>query len=113
MSIFVVLKETRLLTLNITIMDILLQLQSARKKKTFYVCVENLPVNTLSRALLELDFSLGTLRALPFIEEQLNDDFYVAGIIDQSFCNRKVTLTVSYDDFYRQAFGLGEASSID
>ena len=94
-------------------MDILLQLQSARKKKTFYVCVEDLPVNTLLRALLELNFSSETLRALPLIEEKLNDDFYVAGIIDKSFCNRKVTLTVSYDDFYRRACGLGEASSID
>lgn len=94
-------------------MDILLQLQSARKKKTFYVCVENLPVNTLSRALLELNFLSETLRILPSIEEKLNDDFYVAGVIDQSFCNRKVTLTVSYDDFYRRACGLGEASSID
>lgn len=94
-------------------MDILLQLQSARKKKTFYVCVENLPVNTLLRALIELNFSSETLYALPLIEEKLNDDFYVAGIIDKSFCNRKVTLTVSYDDFYRRACGLGEASSID
>lgn len=94
-------------------MDILLQLQSARKKKTFYVCVENLPVNTLLRALLELDFSSDTLYALPLIEERLNDDFYVAGIIDKSFCNRQVLLTVSYDDFHRRACGLGEASSID
>lgn len=93
-------------------MDILLQLQSARKMKTFYVCVENLPVNTLSRALLELNFSSETLRALPSIEDKLNDDFYFAGIIDKSFCNRKVTLTVSYDDFYRRACGLGETSSI-
>jgi len=94
-------------------MDILLQLQSARKKKTFYVCVENLPVNTLLRALLELNFSSETLRALPLIEEKLNDDFYVAGLIDKSFCNRKVTFTVSYDDFHRRACGLGETSSID
>ena len=94
-------------------MDILLQLQSARRKKTFYVCVEDLPVNTLVRALIELNFSSETLYALPLIEEKLNDDFYVAGIIDKSFCNRKVALTVSYDDFYRRACGLGEASSTD
>lgn len=94
-------------------MDILLQLQSARKKKTFYVCIENLPVNTLLRALIELNFSSETLRTLPLIEEKLTDDFYVAGIIDKSFCNRKVTLAMSYDDFYRRACGLGETSSID
>lgn len=94
-------------------MDILLQLQSARKKKTFYVCVENLPVNTLLRAQVELNFSSEILYALPLIEERLNDDFYVAGVIDKSFCNRKVLLTVSYDDFHRRACGLGEASSID
>ena len=93
-------------------MDILFQLQSARKKKTFYVCVENVPVNVLSRAHLELNFAAETLRVLPLIEGKLSDDFYVAGIIDKSFCNRKVTLTISYDDFYRQACGLGEASSI-
>ena len=93
-------------------MDILLQLQSARKRKTFYVCVESIPVNTLMRAELELQFSSQTLSALPLIEEKLNDDFYVAGIVDRSFCNRKVILTVSYDDFCRRACGLGEASSI-
>ena len=94
-------------------MDILLQLQSARKKKSFYVCVENVPVNVLLRAQLELNFSAEILRALPSIEEELNDDFYVAGIIDKSFCDRKVLLTVSYDDFYHRACGLGETSSID
>lgn len=94
-------------------MDILLQLQSARKKKTFYVCVENVPVNTLMHAQLELNFSSGTLRVLPLIEENLHDDFYVAGIIDRSFCNRKVALTVPYDDFYRRACGLDGVSSTD
>ena len=93
-------------------MDILLQLQSARKKKTFYVCVENIPANTLMRAEIDLQFSSQTLYALPLIEEKLHDDFYVAGIVDKSFCNRKVALTVSYDDFCRRARGLGEASSI-
>lgn len=94
------------------IMDILLQLQSARRKKTFYVCVESVPVSSLSRAQLELDFLPKTLRILPFIEEELYDDFYLAGIIDKSFCNRTVTFTISYADFYRRACGLGEASSI-
>ena len=93
-------------------MDILLQLQSARKKKTFYACVENIPSNTLMRAEMELQFLSQALYALPLIEEKLNDDFYIAGIVDKSFCNRKVTLTVSYDDFCRRACGLGEASSI-
>lgn len=94
-------------------MDILLQLQSARRKKSFYICVENVPVNVLLRAQLELNFSAEILRALPSIEEGLNDDFYVAGILDKSFCNRKVLLTISYDDFYHRACGLGETSSID
>ena len=93
-------------------MDILLQLQSARRKKTFYVCVESVPVNTLSRVLIESNFPSETLHALPLIEEKLNDDFYIAGIIDKSFCNRKVVLTISYDDFCRRACGLGETSSI-
>lgn len=94
-------------------MDILLQLQSARKHKTIYGCVENVPASTLSRALIDLDFEKDSLYALPIFEEGLNDSFYIAGIIDKAFCNRKVTLTVSYDDFCRQARGLGEASSLD
>lgn len=94
-------------------MDILLQLQSARRRKLFYVCIENVPANVLLRAQLELNFSATILRALPSIEEALSDDFYVAGIIDRSFCDRKVALTVSYDDFYHRACGLGETSSID
>lgn len=94
-------------------MDILLQLQSARRKKTFYACVENIPTNTIMRALTELQFSLEALYALPIIEERLNDDFYIAGFIDKSFCNRKIALTISYDDFHHRACGLGETSSID
>lgn len=93
-------------------MDILLQLQSARRHKTFYGCIENVPVHTLSRALTELNFVSDSLKALPLFEEKLNDSFYIAGIVDKTFCNRKVTLTISYDDFCRRACGLGEASSI-
>lgn len=93
-------------------MDILLQLQSARKRKTFYGCIENVPVNTLSRALIELDFGKDILYVLPVFDERLNDSFFIAGIIDRTFCNRKVTLTISYDDFCRQARGLDEISSI-
>lgn len=89
-------------------MDILLQLQSARKNKTFYVCVENVPTNTLLRASVDLDFAKETLYVLPRIEEALNDSFYIAGFIDKTFCNRKVVLNISYDGFYRQACGPGE-----
>lgn len=93
-------------------MDILIQLQSARRNKIFYGCVEDIPVNTLSRALTEMNFAQDSLLALPLFEESLNDSFYIAGYIDKSFCNRKVFLSVSYDDFCRRARGLGEASSI-
>lgn len=93
-------------------MDILLQFQSAKRHKTFYGCVENVPVHTLFRALMELDFENNLLKALPIFEEELNDSFYIAGIIDKTFCNRKVTLTISYDDFCRRARGLDEVSSI-
>lgn len=93
-------------------MDILLQFQSAKKNKAFYGCVESVPVHTLSRALTDLNFENDLLKALPLFEEELNDSFYIAGIIDKTFCNRKVALTISYDDFRRRACGLGEASSI-
>lgn len=93
-------------------MDILLQFQSAKRNKIVYGCVENVPVHTLSRALTDLDFTNDLLRALSLFEEDLNDCFYIAGIIDRSFCNRKVALTVTYDYFRCHARGLGEASSI-
>lgn len=94
-------------------MDILLILQSARKHKMLYGCVENIPEKTLLAAFINLDFVRDSLFALPIFEESLNDRFYVAGIVDRSFCNRKVALSVSYDDFRRRARGLGETSSID
>ena len=94
-------------------MDILLQLQSARKHKMLYGCVENVPARTLSHALIDLDFAKTVLHSLPIFENALNDNFYIAGIVDKLFCNRKVALAVSYDDFCRQACGLGETSSID
>lgn len=89
-------------------MDILLQLQSARKKKTFYVCVEDVPVSTLMHALTQLDFAEKTLYVLPSIEDVLRDSFYVAGFVDKTFCNRKVTMSIPYGDYYRHTCGPGE-----
>lgn len=94
-------------------MDVLIQFQGARKNKAVFCCVENVPVTTLSRLLTEADFAQDLLKALPLFEDRLNDSFYISGFIDKAFCNRKVSLTVSYDDFCRQACGLGETSSID
>ena len=89
-------------------MDILLQLESARKHKTVYVCVENVPVSTLMRALSQLNFAEDTLYVMPLIENGLHDSFYIAGFIDKAFCNRKVTMSISYGDSYRQTSGPGE-----
>lgn len=94
-------------------MDILLHLQSAKWHKMIYGCVENVPEATLLAAFINLDFARDTSLALLLFEEGLGDRFYVAGFADRSLCNRKVALSVSYDDFRRRARGLGEASSID
>ena len=94
-------------------MDILLQLQSAKKHKMIYCCVENVPAGTLLSADINLDFARDLQFATSLFEEALNDNFYIAGYIDRTFCNRKIALTVSYDDFRRRVHGLGEASSID
>lgn len=91
-------------------MDILLQLQSARKNKTFYVKVLDIPCNTISR--FWADFSIdAVLLFLPKVEEAFNDSFYLAGIVDASFCKRKVLYTYSYSDFIGITCGLGGASS--
>lgn len=94
-------------------MDILLQLQSAKKHKMIYGRIENVPASSLLAAFLELDFARDSLFALPLFEEALGDRFYVAGFADRSFCNRTIALSVSYDDFRRRACGPGEASGID
>lgn len=94
-------------------MDILLQLQSAKKHKMIYGCVEDVPSSTLLSAAIDLNFARDILFALPLFEEGLSDRFYVAGFTDKAFCNRQVALSVSYGDFRRRARGLGEASSID
>lgn len=94
-------------------MDILLHLQSAKWHKMIYGCVEDVPEATLFSALIDLDFARDSLFALPLFEESLGDRFYVAGFSDKTFCDRKVTLSVSYDDFRHRARGLGETSSID
>lgn len=91
-------------------MDILLQLQSARKNRTFYVKVLDLPYNSICRFWVDFD-PKATLRFLPKVEEAFNDSFYLAGIIDATFCNRQVLYTYSYSDFIGITCGLGEASS--
>lgn len=89
-------------------MDILLHLQSAKKHKTFYVCVENVPVSTLMRALTQLNFAEETLYVLPLVEDILRDSFFVSGFVDKAFCNRKVIKSIPYGDYYRQTCGPGE-----
>ena len=93
-------------------MDILLQLQSARKNKSVYVCIENVPTSTLIRALIQLNFAAETLYMLPSVDDILHDSFYIAGFVDKAFCHRKVALSIPYGDYYRQACGPGEASGI-
>lgn len=94
-------------------MDILLHLLSAKKHKMLYICVEDVPANSLSAAFIDLDFARNLLNVLPFLDDRLSDKFYVSGISDKTFCNRKVALRVSYGDFCRRACGPGEASGID
>ena len=91
-------------------MDILLQLQSARKNKTFYVKVLDIPCNTLCRFWTNYD-SDALIRFLPKVEDAFNDSFYLAGIIDATFCKRKVLYTFPYSDFTGITCGLGGASS--
>lgn len=93
-------------------MDILLHLQSAKWHKMIYGCVKDVPSSTLLSAAIDLNFARDLLFALPLFEEGLGDRFYVAGFSDKAFCNRKVALSVSYDDFRRRARGLGETSSL-
>ena len=88
-------------------MDILLQLQSARRNKTFFVKLENVPYTTVSRYLSNYDLDI-LMYLLPKVEELMNDSFYLAGIIDAAFCKRKVLHTFSYSDLTGIVHGLGE-----
>lgn len=94
-------------------MDILLHLQSAKKHKMLYGCIEGVPEATLLGAFINLDFARDLLFALPIFEERLSDRFYVAGFSDKSFCGRKVVLSITYDDFRHRACGPGVASGTD
>lgn len=91
-------------------MDILLQLQSIRKHKSFYVKVLDVPYNTIccfwSNSKPET-----LLHFLPKIEDFFNDNYYLTGIIDATFCNRKVLYSFSYSDYTGITCGLGGASS--
>lgn len=91
-------------------MDILLQLQSARKNRTFYVKVLDIPYTSVCRFLAYADPET-VLRFLPKVEEAFIDRFYLAGIIDAAFCKRQVLYTYSYSDFTGITCGLGGASS--
>lgn len=91
-------------------MDILLQLQSARKNRTFYVKVLNIPYSTITRFWAHFDPET-VIRFLPKVDEAFHDSFYLAGIIDATFCKRKVLYNFSYSDFTGITCGLGGASS--
>ena len=88
-------------------MDILFQLQSARKKKSFFVKLENVPYTTVCYYLSDFNFD-DVMRFLSKVEDSLNDSFYLVGVFDAAFCNRKVLSTFSYSDFFRIACGPGE-----
>ena len=91
-------------------MDILLQLQSVRRNKSFYVKVLDIPYNTICRF-----WSNSTpdtlLHFLPKVEDFFNDRYYLTGIIDATFCKRKVLYSFSYSDYTGITCGLGGASS--
>ena len=89
-------------------MDILLQLQSARKNKTFFAKLENVPYTTVSCYLRNYDFDI-IMYLLLKVEELMDDSFYLAGIIDASFCKRKVSHTFSYSDLTGIIHGLGDS----
>lgn len=111
MSIFVVLKKNKnYQPLKHYIMDILLQLQSIRKNKSFYIKVLDIPYNTICRFWSNSKPD-NLLRLLPQVEEAFCDRYYLTGILDATFSNRKVLYTFSYSDYTGITCGLGGASS--
>lgn len=91
-------------------MDILLQLQSVRKNKAFYVKISGVPYNTICNFWSHSKPDT-LLHFLPKVEEFFDDRYYIIGIIDATFCNRKVLYTFSYSDYTGITCGLGGASS--
>lgn len=113
MSIFVVLKEIRLLTFNITIMDILFQFLDVRKQKQVFVKVTDLDCNTVYQALNCERIADHAIFLIDYLDDTLHSSFLFVGLIDAQYCNRKTVTELSYSDFCRITRGLGETSSID
>lgn len=111
MSIFVVLKETRLLTLNITIMDILLQYLNIKKQKQEYIKVLDVPCNSTYQSIhqaLEINMADRALSFRDYMEQAYKSNYLFVGIIDAQYCNRVARAVFSYVDFCQLTCGLGE-----
>lgn len=116
MSIFVVLKETRLLTLNITIMDILLQYLNIEKQKQEYIKVKDIPCNSLYQAIcsaLRINMTDRALAFRDYMEQTYRSSYLLAGIMNARYCNRAARAVFSYVDFCQLTCGPGETSGID
>lgn len=112
MSIFVLLKGTRLLTLkNFTIMDILLQYLNIKKQKQEYIKVLDVPGNTVYQA-LELKMADRGVSFIDYMQQAYRSTYLFVGIIDALYCNRTTRAVFSYTDFCQLTCGLGETSSI-
>jgi hypothetical protein len=111
MSIFVVLKEIRLLTFNITIMDILLQYLNIGKQKQEYIKVKDAPCNSVYQAIcpaLEINMADKALAFRDYMEQTYRFNYLFVGIIDAKYCNRTARAVFSYVDFCQLTSGPGE-----
>lgn len=115
MSIFVVLKETRLLIFkNITIMDILLQYLNIKSQRQSFVKVTDLNCTTIYQALNNKCIDDHAISLIDYLDETFNTSFMFVGLIDAQYCNRKTITELSYLDFCRITCGPGDvASGID
>lgn len=97
-------------------MDILLQYLNIRSQKQTFVKITDVPCYTVFQAIhpkFELNVPYKALGLMSTLERLLGSNFFLTGIVDAAYCNRKTCVEYSYVDFCQLTSGPGETSGID
>ena len=89
-------------------MDILLQYLDIKKNVQVFVTITDIPCVTIYQAIKNYQIVDRGISLVDYLEDRDHKAYFLVGIIDARYCNRRTIGSFSYDDFCRLTCGLGE-----
>ena len=89
-------------------MDILLQYLDIKKNVQVFVAITDIPCVTIYQAIRNRQLVDRGISLVDYLEDRDRRAYFLVGVIDARYCNRRTIGSFSYDDFCRLTCGLGE-----